>query len=185
TVSTWQAIRARRAEAAARDAEARALAERDEKEQARKDADAARRKAEDAADRLREATLLSGQGPLLTRQKPWSDAQAALAKAEELEPGLSAIYVSRRALHIDMGLWKQAADDDLKVAAIAAPGWDSAGWYEHALLRFYVGDESGYREACRQVFENRRGKTSSHDVVRACNLSPNPVFDPAEIMRRA
>ena len=44
-----------------RDAEARALVERDEKDQARQDADAARRKAEDAADRLREATVLAGR----------------------------------------------------------------------------------------------------------------------------
>jgi serine/threonine protein kinase len=177
-ISSWQAIRATRAEA-------QALVERDEKEQARQEADAARRKAEDAADRLQQATVLAGQGQLFTRERRWSEAHAAFAKAEELEPGLNSIYVSRRAMHADMGLWKQAADDDLKVAAIAGPVWDSAGWFEYALLRLYVGDESGYRDACRQVYSERFGKSVSRDSVRICNLTSNPVIEPAEVMRRA
>src|SRR5207253_1419945 len=98
-VSSWQAVRATRAEA-------QALAERDEKELARKDADAARQKAEDFADRLREATVMSGRAQLFTQQRRWSSAHAAFAKAEELEPGLITIYALRRWMYKDLGLWE-------------------------------------------------------------------------------
>jgi serine/threonine protein kinase len=96
-VSTWQALRATRAEA-------RAVEERDAKELARKDADAARQKAEDFADRLREATGLVGRAQLLSQQRRWYSAHAALAKAEDLDPGLIMIYGFHKWMYIDLGL---------------------------------------------------------------------------------
>jgi serine/threonine protein kinase/tetratricopeptide (TPR) repeat protein len=180
-LSTWQAVRAMRAEA-------EAVAERDEKEQARKDADEARHRAEDAAERLRQATVLAGRGQLLTQQGRWYAAHAAFAIAEELEPGLNSIYVFRRWMYEDLGLWDLAADDDLKVVANAGTAWGSRSWYQHALLRRHVGDEEGYQRACRwmlQWFGDGTDKNATLDTVRACVLAPEPVIDPAELVLRA
>ena len=179
--SSWQALRATRAET-------RALADRDEKEAARSEADAARQKAENFADRLREATALTGRGLSFSRQRRWASAHTAFAEAERLQPGVLSIYVFRGWMYEGLGLWELAADDKLKVLAKIGAGRDSGDSYQCALLRLHIGDEPKYREDCRSMLE-RFGdgveNVATLDMVRACALVPKPVTDPADLARRA
>ena len=180
-VSTWQAVRATRAEA-------RAVEERDAKELAREEADAARQKAENFVDRLREATALTGRALLFMQQRRWAAAHTAFAEAEGLEPGVLTIYVFRGWMYKGLGLWELAADDELKVTTKMGTGRSSGDSYQNAVLRFHVGDGPGYREACRSML-NRFGEGGDNvatlDLVRACALAPEPVTDPADLARRA
>jgi serine/threonine protein kinase/Flp pilus assembly protein TadD len=181
-VATWQAVRATQAEA-------RALRERDEKEQARRDADAARQKAEGFADRLREATALVARATSHSQAGRWSSASASFAKAAELQPDLISLYVFREKMYKSLGLWELAAADDLKKVRIThGTGGESWEWYQHALLCHHVGDEEGYRDACRLLIK-RFGDGTDSDAklatVRACTLSPTSVADRAELAWRA
>jgi len=180
-VSTWQAVRATRAEA-------RAVEERDAKELAREEADAARQKAENFADRLREATALTGRALMFMQQRRWAAAHAAFAEAERLQPGVITIYVFRGWMYKGLGLWELTADDELKETAKIGPGRNSGDSYQYALLRLHVGDEPRYREACRSMldrFGDGADNVATLDLVRACALAPKPVTDPAALARRA
>ena len=188
-VATWQSVRATREAGRATDAEARALAERDEKERARAEAVAARKKAEDFAERLKETTALVGRAQTHVQQGRWSSAHAAFAKAQELQPGVAEIYVFRRWMYEGLGLWDLAADDGAKVVALTGGAvWYSWHWQQYALLRLHIGDEKGYRDVCRQMldrFGDRADNTDILNTVLACVLTPEPVIDPADLVRRA
>ena len=188
-VATWQAVRATREASRATAAEARALAELHEKERARAEAVAARKKAEEFAERLREATALVARAEVLTREGRWSAAHAAFARAEELQPSLLGIYIGRGDLYTRLGLWDLAAAESMKAVSLTGGmGGYSADWYRHALLRFYVGDEKEYEEACRRMFQRFGSDLEEKaviDAVRACALSPRPPVEPAELVRRA
>src|SRR5262249_25425259 len=146
-------------------AEARALAELREKERARADAVAARKKAEEFAGRLREATALVARADVLSREGRWSAAHAAFARAEQMEPNLLGIYTGRGDLYTRLGLWELAAAESVKALALAGEvGGYSADWFQYALLRFYVGDQKGYEDACRRMFE-RFGSDFEEKVV--------------------
>ena len=64
-----------------------------------------RKKAEEFADGLQEATALVGRARPLIEQSRWTSAHAALAKAQELQPGLIAIYIFRTWMYEELGLW--------------------------------------------------------------------------------
>jgi serine/threonine protein kinase len=181
-LATWQAV-------AARQAEFRALAERDEKEQARKDADIARKKAEDFADEVRQANVLSGRASVDFHERRWASAHAKFARAEQLQPDSVALYYLRRIMHETLGLWDRYADDMQKIIALMGLGhWSSSDLYDHALLRMHVGDRKSYREACRtmlQRFGNDDHAPTILETVRACVLDPDPVTNPADLVRHA
>jgi tetratricopeptide (TPR) repeat protein len=184
-LATWQALRATRAAHRAAQAEARALVELREKEQARAEADAAREKAENFADRLQQATALTGRAWLDAQAYRWSSARATFAKAQELQPGLISLYVFRGMMYQRLGLW-QLADDDGKVVALHnGAGWDSANWYQYVLLRAHVGGENGYRAACRLMIDRYGGRPErgqNLDVVHACVLAPDPPMKPTDLV---
>ena len=188
-VATWQSVRATREAARATEAEARALAERDEKERARAEAVAARKKAEDFAAGLKETTALVGRAETHVQQGRWSSAHTAFTKAQELQPGVAEIYVFRRWMYEGLGLWDLAADDGAKVVALTGGAvWYSWHWHQYALLRLHVGDEKGYRDVCRQMLDRFGDGANNTDIlntVRACVLAPEPVIDPADLVRRA
>jgi serine/threonine protein kinase/Flp pilus assembly protein TadD len=190
TVATWQAVRATRAATRATRAEARALAERDSTEKARAEAVVARKKAEEFADRLSEASALVGRGGIHAREGRFGTAHAEFARAQELQPGIVTIYTSRAAMYEALGLWDFAAADSQQVLRRSGgmPIWESADWYQHALLRLHVGDREGYRDACLQMLE-RYGdgfrNLSTIETVRACVLAPGAPVDPADLVHRA
>jgi tetratricopeptide (TPR) repeat protein len=189
-IAIWQAVRATHAATRAARAEARALAERDATEQARADAVAARKKAEDFAERLSEASALVGRAAIHAREGRWGTAHAEFARAHELQPGVGTIYVFRGAMYKKLWLWDRAAADSQQVytRAKGMPVWQSADWYQHALLRLHVGDQEGYRDACRQMLElfgDGDNNLATIETVRACVLAPGAPCDPAELVRRA
>jgi serine/threonine protein kinase len=181
-LAIWQAVAARRAEA-------QALADRDEKEQARKDADAARKKAEDFADQVREANALSGQAALAVYERRWAAAHADFARAERLQPDSVAVCFLRRFMYESLGLWDRYADDMHKMFTLMKAGnWASSDFYNHALLRFHVGDQQGYRETCRtmlQRFGDDAIELATLETVRACVLDPDPKIDAADLVQHA
>ena len=180
-VATWQAVRATRAEA-------RALAERDAKDRARTEAVAEREKAEDVAQRLLGAIAAAGRANAYTQRGRWSSAYAEFARAQELKPDLPQIYIFRQWMYEGLGLWERAADDGAKYVALAeGTGWWSLHWYQYALLRLHVGDEDGYRDACRRMLRQFDGGTDEEVLmtVRACVLVSSPVVDAAELVRQA
>ena len=189
-VATWQAVRATHAATRAARAEILALAERDAAERARAEAVAARKKAEDFAERLSEASTLIGRAGTHAREGRWGTARAEFARAQELQPGLVSIYASRGAMYQILGLWDLAAADSQQVLTRAGgmPVWESADWYQHALLCLHAGDQEGYRDACRQMLErygDGANTLSTIETVRACVLAPGAPGDPAELVLRA
>jgi serine/threonine protein kinase/predicted Zn-dependent protease len=180
--AAWQAVRATRAEA-------RALAERDDKERARAEADAARKKAEDFAERLRTATALVSSGDLHSQQRRWAAAHADFSRAEQLEPNLLNLYFFRARMYQRLGLWDRAAADSRKIVALTGgKGGDSPEWHLHAVLCRYVGDDRGYQEACltmRERFGESADNLAALNLVRACVLAPVPPLPPDDLVRRA
>jgi serine/threonine protein kinase/Flp pilus assembly protein TadD len=189
-VATWQAVRATRAATRAVHAEGRALAERDAAERARAEAVVAQKKAEDFAERLSEASALVGQASAHAGAGHWATARALFAQAEELQPGLVSIYTSRAAMYQTLGLWDLAAADlqQALTRARGMPGWTSAEWYQHALLRLYVGDQEAYRDACREMLDRFGGSErnmTTIETVRACALAPRAPGEAAQLVRWA
>jgi serine/threonine protein kinase len=181
--ATWQAVRATRAEV-------RALAERDAKERARAEAVSARERAEEFADRLRRASALASRGQVHALGGRLADAGAAFARAQDLQPDLVAIYVSRGPMYEALGLWDLAAADMERAEALTGgdPPWGSPDWYQYALLRLHVADQDGYRRACRRVLREYGDTTdqwAALHAVRACTLAPDPPVDPPELVQRA
>ncbi len=182
-IATWQAVRATREATRATKAEAQTLAALHETEQSRAEAVAARKKAEDFADGLQEATALVGRARPLIEQSRWTSAHAALAKAQELQPGLIAIYIFRTEMYEDLGLWDLAADDAQKATTMTEGGLhESPSSYQLALLRLHVGDEKGYRKACMHMVDRFDGNVLT---VRACVLAADPATDPAALAQQA
>jgi serine/threonine protein kinase len=181
-VSSWQAVRARSAEALA-------LSERDDKEQARLEADAARKKAEQFAEDLKEATLLVCDGIILMNEGRWSAANANYSKAEALQPNFVTIYGCRCLLRQRLGLWELMAADHLRIAELTGGTASTAPeWFNCALSLCFVGDDDHYREACVRM-ERRFGRETDNspimNLVRSCVLSPTPAVDPDDLAQRA
>src|SRR5262249_51230906 len=150
---------------------------------ARQEAVAARENVEWASKRMNTALQFANEGTeLLYRDHP--NRAAALEKFNEaanVEPDLNTIYVYRRMLYTDIGLWDLAAADYAQTFRISTRNhWQTC--YEHALLQFYVGNEPGYQAACKE-FVRQYGNSSDIDVqvrlLLACCLSSKSVLEPA------
>src|SRR5262249_54028140 len=113
TVSSWLAVRATLAERHASAARADALVALKNEQAARQDAVAAKEKLEWASRRVNTALQMANEGiEYLYRDNP--NRSAALEKlnaAADVEPDLETIYVYRRMLYRDIGLWDLAAAD--------------------------------------------------------------------------
>jgi eukaryotic-like serine/threonine-protein kinase len=181
-VSSWQAIRARRAEDLA-------LRERDDKERARAEADAAREKAEQFAEDLKEATLLVGTGLLHMNEGRWSAANACFSKAEALQPNFLSIYGIRGWMRQRLGLWELMAADLQRLAELTQGTTATPPeWFNYAVGRCYVGDDKGHRDACVRMekrFGGESDNSSIMNLVRSCVQSPTPAVDPGDLARRA
>ena len=180
TTTGWLAVRATLAER-------RALAEQAQSELARQEAVAAKEKAVWASQRLRAATQLANEGTEFYYRKNWASALAKFDEAREIEPDLNSIYIYRGMLYTEIGLWDLAAADYAQTFRLSTRNhWQSC--YEHALLQYYIGNEPGYRTACKE-FVRQYGRSNSIDVqmrlLTACCFSPRPAMDPAELTRRA
>ncbi len=186
-ISIWQAVQATRsahqAQAARQDAE---LAFQDA-DLARQEAVAAKEKVELAAKRLNTATQLANEGRELYLREHRTAALVKYNAAAEVEPNLLTVYVYRRTLYTDLGLWDLAAADYAQSFRLA-PRNPALICFEHALLQAVAGDEQRYQEAC-QEFVRQYGDATNHENVNrllmACTLSPRPVIERSDLIRWA
>ena len=89
-------------------------------------------------------------------------------------------------LHIRNGDFRLAADE-LNRATTLNPT-NHWYWFQTACLRCYLGDDAGYREACRQMLNlaaASNGAEIAERTAKACLLSPAPVADSARLNRLA
>jgi tetratricopeptide (TPR) repeat protein len=172
-VSTWQAVRATRAET-------QALRERDEKEKARAEI-------ENSAERLEQSMALLGQALEARQQRRWASAYAAFSKGRELEPSLPMFPGGLAWLCRDFRLYDLADKHQAQMLMLLdrAPPWGPADWFQFTLIRFHLGDEKGYRDYCEQMLRRYPDEDGEPEVVRACVLSPKSVLDPNDLVRRA
>jgi serine/threonine protein kinase len=171
--SSWQAVRATRAEA-------RVRRERDEKEKARAEIEA-------SAERLRQSMFLAAQAVEARQQHRWAAAYALCARCQELSPLLPGFPMYRSWICRDLRLYDLADQHATEVFGLTdrVPPWGPGDWFQYTLIRFHLGDEAGYRDYCGRMLRRFPDKVGEPDVVRACVLSPTPVVDPNELVRRA
>jgi Flp pilus assembly protein TadD len=108
------------------------------------------------------------------------------ARLQELRPHDGRLWTFRGRYYALRNRWDQAARDLERGVESAPP--DSEEWFEHACLRVLVGDREGYRRLVRSM-QQRAAGTKDHVVtsilVRCCNLAPNPVVEPDQVVRWA
>jgi tetratricopeptide (TPR) repeat protein len=121
----------------------------------------------------------------------WAPAHSCFAKAEVVEPDLQSIYISRGILYTTLGLWDCAAADYDRRFQLA-PRSNCQSFYEHALLKLYLGDEAEYRQICYDLVNQFGGSATIDDrlyMLRACLLAPasdfQPLGTPTELVRRS
>lgn len=180
TVTGWLAVQATRSEQ-------RAIAEQARSELARQEAVAAKENALWASQRLRTAMQLANEGIEFYYRDNIASALAKFAEASEIEPDLNTIYVYRRTLYADLGLWDLAAADYAHTFRLSSRNhWQTC--FEHAVLQYYIVNESDYRAACQELVR-QYGRYVGSDVrmrlLNACSLSPRPILAPDELERRA
>jgi serine/threonine protein kinase len=158
---------------------------------ARADALASKERAESYSRRLHLATEMTNEGVDYYFRGNWARAYSCFARAEVLEPDLQSIYVSRGMLYTTLGLWDRAAADYDRRFRLA-PRSICQSFYEHALLKLYLGDEDGYRQVCYDLVNQFGGATTGDDrlyMLRACLLAPASDFQPlgtaADLVRRS
>lgn len=154
---------------------------------ARKEAIAAQEKAEKFSQRLNQATQIANDGIDYYNRKNWSAAHEHFTKAMQIESGLNTSYIYRGDLYTHLGLWDRAAADYADRFRLANDVTPQIG-YEHALLRFYVGDDAGYRAACQNLLRQHGRSTEAPTqlyVVRACLLAASPAGNTTDLVARA
>ena len=108
------------------------------------------------------------------------------AKLLERNPDDGSLWSGRGRYFLVRNQWDRAASDFARAVGSATP--ESEEWIEHAGLRLLVGDANGCREFLREILRREGG---THDtfvayvLACACNLSPERIADPEEILRLA
>jgi eukaryotic-like serine/threonine-protein kinase len=165
-VSTWQAVRATRARA---------------------EADRLRQEAVDFADRLKESNVLLDSARANADEQRWSLAYRQYTKAAELQPEHYLVWSGRASLYLRLGLWKQAAADFASALELGAPA-NNPGWWGVPQLCLYAGDQRAYRRVCTEMLqqlERTQDGLFTAIALRSCLLSPDPVGDSEDLLRRA
>ncbi len=182
-LAAWAMSAHRAAQAAQLEAEAAYAAER----RARQEADAARQGAEAVSQRLLTATQVLNEGIDFCNQRQWALAHARFTQAAEIEPDLRTTYLHRAGLYTSLGLWERATKDYDQCFRLADRA-SAPMRFQQALLKYATGDDEGYRAACAGILEQygrSGGNVQRYNVLRACLLSPQPVGDAAQLVRRA
>jgi tetratricopeptide (TPR) repeat protein len=172
-VSAWQAIRAT-----------------DASKQAKINYDLADDRAEEiqrGLEGLKAANALLDRGRWRANEWHWDDAHATITKAVQLRPDHVSVWMERGDLYTRLGLWDLAAADYVREMELRKPD-TTRRWYQHALLRYYVGDADGYRQACQAMHERYRGTlqvTFAIELMRTCVLAPDRDADLAQLVELA
>jgi len=130
--------------------------------------------------------------------KQWGQAAADFAKEVELNPTAWEGWKNLAEAHVVQEHWETASAHFQKALELGAD--DGVTWSKHALVRFWLGDEPGYRKACRTMLE--RFGTADVDpssakgtpwerldaatrTARACALADGGMADPAKVVELA
>ena len=137
-------------------------------------------------ERLQAANALLDRGRWYANERRWDDAHAAFTKAIALRPDHVSVWFERSNLYTRLGLWDLAAADYARQFELREP--DTTGlWFQHALLRCYVGDLDGYGRVCGRMRERFNGTLNpfvAADVARTCVLARTTDADPDRPMGR-
>jgi tetratricopeptide (TPR) repeat protein len=157
-------------------------------------ADQAQQLAERRAEEIRQsledlkaANAALERGRWYAGQLRWDDANASFTKAIALRPDHAAAWVERGDLFAILGLWDLASADFSEEFRLREPD-ATARWYRHALLRLYLGDAEGYRDACLRMRKRFHGTLDVHfgtEVVRASVLAPDLERDNQALLELA
>jgi tetratricopeptide (TPR) repeat protein len=86
----------------------------------------------------------------------------------------------------DRGQWDEAAIAYARGIAIGEPGPEL--WFDHAILRLAIGEEAGYRSACRHLLDVLRGhddQTWLEFTAHACALGTQGPAEAAQALQLA
>jgi serine/threonine protein kinase/Flp pilus assembly protein TadD len=170
-----------------RQEQARTKDEKDRTEKAQKLAQDRAAEIQRELEGLQAANALLDRGRLYANSRRWDNANAAFTKAIQRRPDHVSVWVERGDLYARLGLWDLAAADFAQERELREP--DATGrWYLHALVRLYIGDADGYRQACRRMRERFRGTLNPQfatDVIRTCILAPGADADLAPVVELA
>jgi serine/threonine protein kinase/Flp pilus assembly protein TadD len=162
-----------------RQEQARTREEKDRAEKAQKLAEDRAAEVHQGLERLKGANALRDRGQWYVKRLRWDDAHAAYTKALELRPDHAPVWVERGALYASLGLWDLAGADLARGFELQEPD-TSLPWFQHALLRLYLGDTDAYRWVCRRLRERFSGALSPffrQELVRASLLGPDGDAD--------
>jgi serine/threonine protein kinase/Flp pilus assembly protein TadD len=162
-----------------RQEQVRTTGEKDRAEKAQKLAAARAEEIRQGLERLKAANALLDRGRWYANVRQWDDAHATFTRAIELRPDHVSVWVERADLYTRLGLWDLAAADYAREMGLRQPD-TTLRWYQHALLRLYVGDRGGYRQVCQTMRERFRGTsrlTFVEEVLRSSVLAPGPDAD--------
>jgi eukaryotic-like serine/threonine-protein kinase len=116
----------------------------------------------------------------------WPRAEADLNLAQRLQPEHSSVWLSRGDLYGRLRLWDLAAHDFQSAFRLHEPA-SLNSLYVQAVLRLYLGDESGYRSACQRMIQRLNDSSDSggpeqEEIARACLLSRDPIVSRDRMM---
>jgi tetratricopeptide (TPR) repeat protein len=101
----------------------------------------------------------------------------ARLKAEiDQEPQSSAKYSARATYLMQLGRWREAAEDMMQERKLTPA--DRVLWFREANCRLLAGDVAGYRKLCQGMIEQFRGTTDpqiADSVCKTCLLQPGAV----------
>jgi tetratricopeptide (TPR) repeat protein len=106
----------------------------------------------------------------------WDKVIADYSEALRANPNDVETWRNRAEHFISIGLLKEAAADLAKAYELEEPD-DALRSVLHALLRVYVSDGPGYRDACRRMLARFEDSTNSNDwinVAAALGIAPEP-----------
>ncbi len=112
--------------------------------------------------------------------------ERAFAKLLERNPADGLLWSGRGRYYLLRDQWDRAAADYTRAVETSPP--ESEEWVEHVALRLLVNDASGCREFLREILRRIGGTRDpllGFVLARSCNLSAEPVADPAEVVRLA
>ncbi len=116
----------------------------------------------------------------------WPSAEADLNLALRLRPDHSSVWLSRGDLYARLRLWDLAARDFESAFRLHEPV-SLNSLYLQAVLRLFVGDESGYRAACERMIQRLNDSSDlrgweQEEIARACLLSREPIVSRDRMM---
>jgi tetratricopeptide (TPR) repeat protein len=116
----------------------------------------------------------------------YAETHADLSAAIKIRPDHSYAWIARGEFYAHVGLWDLAASDFQRATQLQEPDTVSL-LSQLALLRFYSGDDTGYRSVCERLAA--RADTvdarAYEEISRACLLSEHPIVDPEQLVRLA